>query len=66
MLITVAYGQKMILYDKITLIYCVENAFNPTFEVQNIENGVFQNVPFAIAPFANGRFPNGDYSCLWA
>ena len=33
--------------------------FNPTSELQNIENRVFQN-----APFANGRFPNGDYSCL--
>ena len=29
------------MYDKITLIYCVENEFNPTSEVQNIENGVF-------------------------
>ena len=47
--------------DKITLIYCVENAFNPTSEVQNIENRVFQN-----ALFANGHFPNGDFSCLWA
>ena len=44
-----------------TLIYCVENEFNPTSEVQNIENGVFQN-----APFANGHFPNGGYSCLRA
>ena len=50
-----------VIYDEITLIYCVENKFNPTSEVQNIENGVFQN-----APFANGRFPNGGYSCLWA
>ena len=49
------------LYDRVTLIYCVENEFNPTSEVQNIENGVFQN-----APFENGRFPNGGYSCLWA
>ena len=46
---------------EITLIYYVKNAFNPTSEIQNIENGVFQN-----APFANSRFPNGDYSCLWA
>ena len=42
-------------------MYCVENVFNPTCEVQNIENGVYQN-----APFTNGRFPNVDYSCLWA
>ena len=50
-----------LIYEKITLIYCVENAFNPTSEVQNIENRVFQNAPFVI-----GHFPNGDYSCLWA
>ena len=30
-------------YDKITLTYCVKNVFNPTSEVQKIENGVFQN-----------------------
>ena len=48
------------------ILKCVENAFNPTFEVHNIENGVFQNAPFANTPFANGSFPNGDYSCLWA
>ena len=41
---------------KIILIYCVENDFNLTSEVQNIENGVFPNAPFANAPFANGRF----------
>ena len=35
------------------------NKFNPTSEVQNIENGVFQN-----ALFANDGFPNRDYSCL--
>ena len=36
--------------------------FNPTSEVQNIENRVFHNVPFA-----NSRFPNGGYSLddLW-
>ena len=34
---------------KNTLIYCVKNEFNPTSEVQNIENGVFQNTPFGIA-----------------
>ena len=45
------------------LIYCVENAFNPTCEV---ESGVFQNAPFANASFANGCLPNGDYSCLLA
>ena len=41
----------------------VLNEFNPTFEVQNIENEAFQN-----APFGNTLFPNGneDYSCLWA
>ena len=50
----------MFIYDKITLFFCVENMFNPTSEVQNIENVVFQN-----APFANGRFPNGGYSFLW-
>ena len=59
-------GWIKLIYDKITLIYCVENEFNPTSEVQNIENGVFQNAPFANAPFANGRFSNGDYNCLWA
>ena len=59
-------GWIKLIYDKITLIYSVKNAFNPTSEVQNIENGVFQNAPFASAPFANGSFPNGDNSCLWA
>ena len=54
-------GWIKLICDKITLIYCVENDFNPTSETQNIENVVFQNVPFA-----NGRFPNGGYSCLWA
>ena len=44
-----------------SLIYCVENESNPTSEVQNIKNRVFQ-----YAPFANGSFPNGDNSCLWA
>ena len=50
-------GWIKLLYDKITLIYCVENEFNLTSEVQNIENRVFQNAPFANAPFANGSFP---------
>ena len=59
-------GWIKLIYDKITLIYSVKNAFNPTSEVQNIENGVFQNAPFASAPFANGSFPNGDNNCLWA
>ena len=54
-------GWIKLIYDKITLIYSVKNAFNPASEVQNIENGVFQN-----APFANGSFLNGDKSCLWA
>ena len=58
-------GWIKLIYDKITLIYSVKNAFNPTSEVQNIENGVFQNAPFASALFANGSFPYGD-SCLWA
>ena len=49
------------IHNKITLIYCVENGLNPTSEVQNVENGMFQN-----ALFANGSFPNGGYSCLWA
>ena len=40
-------------YDNITLLYSVENEFNPISEVQNIENGVFQNAPFANALFAN-------------
>ena len=31
-----------LIYDKITLIYCVKNEFNLTSEVQNIENGIFQ------------------------
>ena len=34
---------------KITLIYSVKNAFNPTSEVHNIENGAFQNAQFADA-----------------
>ena len=59
-------GWIELIYDKITLIYYVKNAFNRMFEVQNIENGVCQNAPFANTPFANGHFPNGDYSCLWA
>ena len=42
-------------------IHSYLDEFNPTSEVQNIENGVFQN-----APFANGRFPNCGYGCLWA
>ena len=54
-------GWILLIYDKISLIYCVKNAFNPTSEVQNIENRVFQN-----ALFANSCFPNGYYSCLWA
>ena len=58
-------GWIKLIYDKITLIYCVENEVDPTSEVQNIENGVLQNAPFANAPSANGRFPNGSYSCLW-
>jgi len=51
--------------DKITSIYSVKNAFNPTSEFHNIENGVFRNALFVNATFANG-FPNGDNSCLWA
>ena len=54
-------GSIKLIYDKITLIYCVENEFNSTSEVQNIGNGVFQN-----APFANGHFLNGGYTCVWA
>ena len=45
-------GWIKLIYDKITLIYSVKNAFNPTSEVQNIENGVFQNAPFSNAPFS--------------
>ena len=48
----------------IKLIYDTE--FNLTYEVQNIENGVFENALFTNATFANGHFPNGGYSCLWA
>ena len=59
-------GWIKLIYDKITLIYSVKNVFNPTSEVQNLENGVFQNVPFTNAPFPNGHFPNGGYICLWA
>ena len=59
-------GWIKLIYDKITLIYFVDNAFNPISEVQNIENGVFQNAPFANAPFGNGRFQNRDYNCIWA
>ena len=44
----------------------MSNAFKPTSEVQNIENGVFQNVPFADDPFTNGHFPNRGCSCLCA
>ena len=39
-------GWIKLIYDKTILIYCVENEFNPTSEVQNIENEVFQNAPF--------------------
>ena len=39
-------GWIKLIYDKITSIYCVENKFNPTFEVQNIEKELFQNTPF--------------------
>ena len=59
-------GWIKLIYDKITLIYCVKNEFNPTSEVQNMGNGAFQNAPFANIPFANGSFPNGGCSCLWA
>ena len=59
-------GWIRLIYDKITLIYSVKNAFDPTSEVQNIEFGVLQNAPFANAQLANGHLPNGDYSCLWA
>ena len=52
-------GCIKLIYDKITLIYSVKNGFNPTSEVQNIENGVFQNTPFA-----NTHFQNGDHSCF--
>ena len=48
-------GCIKLIYDKITLIYSVKNAFNPTSEVKNIENGVFQNAPFGSVckqPFA--------------
>ena len=45
-------GWIKLICDKTTLIYCIKNEFNPTSEVQNIENGMFQN-----APFANGCFP---------
>ena len=55
-------GSIKLIYDKITLIYCVKNAFDPTSEVQNIENGMFQNAQFANA----GPFLNGGYNCLWA
>ena len=59
-------GWIKLIYDKITLIYCVKNEFNPPSEVQNMGNGAFQNAPFANIPFANGSFPNGGCSCLWA
>ena len=59
-------GWIKLIYDKITLIYSVKNEFNPSSEVQNIGNRVFQNALFANAPFANASFPNGGYSCLWA
>ena len=36
-------GWIKLIYDKISLLYSVKNAFNPTADVQNIENGVFQN-----------------------
>ena len=43
-----------------TLIYCVENEFNLTSEVQNIENRVFQNALFANAPcFQTAVFQTG-------
>ena len=57
-------GWIKLIYDKITLIYCVKNEFNPTSEVQNMGNGAFQNAPFANILFANGSFPNGGCSCL--
>ena len=54
-------GWIKLIYNKITLIYSIKNVFNPTSEVQNIDNRVFQN-----APFANVSLPNGDKNCLWA
>jgi len=41
-----AQGLIELIYGKIILIYCRKTEFNPTFEVQNIENGMFQNAPF--------------------
>ena len=32
-----------LIYDKIIRICCDKNEFNPTCEVQNMENGAFQN-----------------------
>ena len=55
-----------LIYDNITLIYCGKTEFNPPYEVQDIENVVFQNAPFANTLFANSCFPNRGYSCLWA
>ena len=43
-----------LIYDKITYIYCIINEFNPTFEVQNMENEAFQNASFWNALFQMG------------
>ena len=55
-----------LIYGTVDKCNFVINEFNPTSEVQNIENGVFQNARFPNTPFANCHFPNWDYSCLWA
>ena len=59
------YLRIILIYDKITLIYSVKNAFNPTSEVQNNENGVFQNAPFANACLQMGVFQTGITVASW-
>ena len=52
-----------LIYDTVDICNFVINAFNPTFEVQNMGNEAFQNASFGKASFPNG---NEGYSCLWA
>merc|ERR1712020_392515 len=52
-----------LIYDTVFVCSFVINEFNPTFEVQNMGNKVFQNASFQIASFPNR---NESYSCLWA
>ena len=54
-----------LIYDEMTLIYCVENKFNPTYEVQKIKNGVFKNAQFANPLPNKGYFSIRKINEIW-